>query len=424
MVEPSRSRRQLLLELFTSYGSSLSRVFSWAIVSGLLYRHAGRDAFATFALVRATLGILNYVTLGLGPALLHRLPRSNDAAPVMATARQVAIGTLVVGLVLSAMTGIGADPLLSVGGVSATACTLLVGAAMTLRLVSDAAGAVLQSRGRLILDNLLLMLADATWVALLLAMATAGRQGIDIAGWTLFVANAALLVARLSFSGQWRRPRCSADPFLRRSLLRFGAAVTLTQLADFLYAPAAHLLIRWFVSPPTALADYSAATQIDAALLLVVAGIGTVLLPRAAMASAAGDLLRVRRMYLYATGFALSTLGAAAAVVLLIAPWLLHGWFDDPMPGTIAILPLVLVHTVVGGSSVAGRAVLIAMGRVRALTLSSLFAGLANVLLGATLVLVAGMGIRGIVVATVVVVVLRCAFWMPWYVLRATRTSS
>jgi O-antigen/teichoic acid export membrane protein len=424
MTEPAGTRRRLLFELLSSYGASATRVLSWAIVSGLLYRFAGRDAFATFALIRATLGILNYITLGVGPALLHRLPRSDDPAPVLAAGRQIASGALLFGLFLSATASAFANQLLSVGGVSATVCTLLLGAAMTLRLVSDAAGAVLQSRGRIVLDNLLLVLADVAWVMLLLALPIDRRGAIESAGWTLLVASTALLAARLVFSGQWRRPVTDPPPIVRRSLLRFGVAVTLTQLAEFLYAPAAHVLIRLFISPPSVLADYSAATQIDAALLLAVAGIGTVLLPRASIAAASGQLDRVRRMYLYATGFALATLGLAASLTWLLAPWLLRSWFGSDMPGTLSILPLVLVHTVLGGTAVAGRAVLIAMGRVRALTWSVLLAGGSNVLLGLAAVTLTDFGIRGIVVSTIVVVFARCGLWMPWYVLRRSRTSS
>lgn len=418
MTAPARTHRRLLLELLSSYGAAGTRVLCWAVVSGLLYRFAGRDAFATFALIRATLGILNYITLGLAPALLFQLPRSADPAPVLAAARQIATGTLVVGLALSALIGVVANPLLSVGGVPATSCAVLVGAAMTMRLVSDPAGAVLQSRGRIVLDNLLLMLADVAWVALLLALPTGQLGHIESAGWTLLIASAGLLVVRLASSRPWRHRHASGDPLVRRRLLRFGAAVTLAQLADFLYAPAAHILIRLFVSPPSVLADYSAATQIDAALLLVVAGVGTVLLPRASAAAALGHLDRVRRMYLYATAFAFSMLALAALLTWLLSPWLLPRWFGSTMPGTLAILPLVLVHTVLGGSSVAGRAVLIATGRVRALTWSVLLAGVANVSLGLAVVTLTDLGVRGIIISTILVVAVRCGLWLPWYVLR------
>jgi O-antigen/teichoic acid export membrane protein len=87
------------------------------------------------------------------------------------------------------------------------------------------------------------------------------------------------------------------------------------------------------------------------------------------------------------------------------------------MPATRAILPLVLLHTVLGGSSGVGRSVLLATGRVRAFTASVFIAGAANLVLGYALVRFAGWGLYGIVLATVIVVTARCVIWMPWYVL-------
>jgi multidrug resistance protein, MATE family len=43
----------------------------------------------------------------------------------------------------------------------------------------------------------------------------------------------------------------------------------------------------------------------------------------------------------------------------------------------------------------------------------------ANVALALLFVLGFGWGLRGIVLATIVAVVARCAVWMPWYVLRS-----
>jgi hypothetical protein len=58
---------------------------------------------------------------------------------------------------------------------------------------------------------------------------------------------------------------------------------------------------------------------------------------------------------------------------------------------------------------------------VRAFTTSVLVAGVANVVLSAVFASICGLGLRGIVLGTIVVVVGRCAVWMPCYVLRALR---
>jgi Na+-driven multidrug efflux pump len=79
---------------------------------------------------------------------------------------------------------------------------------------------------------------------------------------------------------------------------------------------------------------------------------------------------------------------------------------------------MMLIHTVVGGSSAVGRSILLAIGKVRPFTLSVLIAGIANVVLSYLFVRYGGMGLPGIVLGTIVAVTARCAIWMPWYTLR------
>ena len=105
----------------------------------------------------------------------------------------------------------------------------------------------------------------------------------------------------------------------------------------------------------------------------------------------------------------------------MLSPWIFRLWFKDPMPGTQAILPLVLIHTIVGGSSAVGRSILLGMGKVRAFTIAVLLAGASNVLLSYIFVRYLHLGLKGIVLGTIVAVVGRCALWMPWYVLRSLR---
>ena len=56
-------------------------------------------------------------------------------------------------------------------------------------------------------------------------------------------------------------------------------------------------------------------------------------------------------------------------------------------------------------------------------TKTVLVAGTANVLLSYGFVRFFGMGLRGIVLGTIVAVVGRTAVWMPWYVLRTLRQA-
>jgi Na+-driven multidrug efflux pump len=88
------------------------------------------------------------------------------------------------------------------------------------------------------------------------------------------------------------------------------------------------------------------------------------------------------------------------------------------------ILPLVLVNTVIGGSSAVGRSILLGMGRVRIFSIAVIIAGVTNVLFSYIFVKYCHLGLKGIVLGTIVAVVARCLLWMPWYVLRTLRRGS
>jgi O-antigen/teichoic acid export membrane protein len=204
------------------------------------------------------------------------------------------------------------------------------------------------------------------------------------------------------------------------SLLSFGALVVLAQAADFLYAPTDYILINRLLDPED-VAAYAPAVQIDGGLLLLVTGLAAVLFPHAAVAHAGGDRAAVLAYYVRGTRASVGLLTVAALAVWAVSPWLFRIWLGQPMLATQAILPLVLVHTVIGGSAAVGRSVLLGMGKVGPFTAAVLVSGVANVGLSYCFVNFGGMGLNGIVLGTIIAAVGRAGVWMPWYTLRAIR---
>jgi O-antigen/teichoic acid export membrane protein len=200
-------------------------------------------------------------------------------------------------------------------------------------------------------------------------------------------------------------------------LLGTGALITVAQLADFLYAPTDNILINKLINP-TAVGIYAPAIQVDAGLLMLMTGVSSVLLPRAAIAHAGGKREKVRQYYVRGTLLSTAVLVLGAIGVYFLAPIVFKLWLNDPMPATQAILPLVLIHTVVGGSSAVGRSVLLGMGKVKPFTIAVLISGATNVVLSICFVWFFHLGLRGIIFGTIIAVVGRCLVWMPWYVLR------
>jgi membrane protein EpsK len=437
----SSSPQSLRGDLLAAYLAAGARVFAWAAVSRLVFGGGAHVAeFALLALIRSTIGVLNYTGVGLAPALVHfgSLVRHGASAAedrpqqlrrLYASALATALWLAMVGLLIACAYAIFFPHLHRVPtGLlrPASMAALLMAVGLVVRLMSDAPSAWLQSSGHFRLDNLLLAGAELFWVLLTAALLRAGATPLPAAALGFAVSSLALLLARRLAAGQDPELRSlsatPADPKLSRGILAFGALITLSQLADFLYAPINCILINRML-PAADLAAYTLALQVDAALLLLATGIGSAALPRAAALFAKADSPALRRLYWQLTLLTLLMVALAALAAWLLAPWWLPLWLKADMPAGRAILPWVLIHTVIGASGAAGRAILIAAGRARTLGLATLVAGAANVLLAFLLLRYTDLGLKGVALATIILVTARALAWMPWYVMRMTRTA-
>jgi len=455
-------------DLAAAYCATGAKVLSWAVVAGVAFRMHGVEVLAVLALARGTIGLLNYVTLGIGPAMVHMLARTNvpqKVVPVIEPTELPASTVLDYARPKLEKPVVHVDPFsqLYADGLKAGFLMWIVGAiliqmysayftsfhdvpkflqreqlsyfvvglgaGLLARLLGDVPGAVLQVRGKQALDQCLVALGDVAWVALLGLVLWVNDTGpptdfIATVGRCYFASGVLALILRVTAAAFYTKGILHATTSGRRmnQLLVYGSVLTFAQLADFLYAPTDMILINRLIHPD-AVAIYTPAVQIDAALLLGISGLATVLLPRAAVAYAAGNVQRLRHDYVRGTLVSAGLLLVGALLLWALSPWLLNVWFGDPMPATQAILPLVLVHTVVGGSSAVGRSILLGMGRVKPYAVVALIAGVSNVVLSYVFVRFFDMGLNGIVLGTIVVVVARCAVWMPWYTMRALGQS-
>ena len=470
MSSPAPSMRR---DVASAYAAVAARIGGLLLVSAAIYRGAGAEEFAVFNLIRATVGLLNYTGLGLGPAMVRMLAAAHrpSAAATVAESDPEFIADESGARVLAYATPSHADPLakpsvdvyaagevtallLGAAGLAfaivhakftpelyglttpqllaedAFHLSLGLGVAIVLRLVSEPLGAVLQVNGRVALDNTLLALTEVFAAGM---AAFAVRKGHNLTAVGYWYAVGAFFLLALRFVAARRaapnvlagsiwtaRPNLSLLLQNTKALLAFGVLVTLAQLADYLYSPTDYLLINWLLTLKD-VGDYAPAVQIDAGLLTLVTGLSAVVLPRAAVAHSGGNSEVVRRYYLKGTVASTALLLLAALAVWALSPWILKLWLGHDMPETRAILPLVLIHTVVGGSAAVGRSVLLGMGKVKPFTASVLIAGVANVVLSYVFVRYFGWGLRGIVLGTIIAVVARAGVWTPWYVMRTLR---
>lgn len=449
-------------DIASAYAAAVARIASWIIISAFVYRRSGADAFGMLALVRATLGLLNYTTIGLAPAMIHLLPRGarrSDRSKANATSPAGEIPLPLEGVGESVPRTLdharneepdGSVNRLYCNGIALAWAAAILGIALLLayevwfqrrhrnvplvspgelrillvamgigtilRLAGDPASALLQIRGRLTFDNAMLASAELLWTALVLLGAGTLRQ----VGLAFALSSALLFIARSAWGYRLTGivlPRMDQIRLsIMRSLLAFGIVVTLAQVADFLYAPTDYILIDRLLRPID-LATYAPAVQIDGGLLLLVAALASVILPRASLAHAAGDRAALKRYYLRGTAASAALLSAASLCVWFEAPAIFRIWLGNPMPLTQAILPFVLINTVIGGSSAIGRSILLGAGLVRPFAASVLIAGISNVICSYAFVRFGHAGLRGIVLGTSVAVFGRCIIWTPWYVM-------
>src|SRR5438270_54173 len=78
-TRPPPAATSMRRDLLSAYVASAARIGSWAIISAAVFRLLGPGPFAVMALVRGTIGLLNYTTLGLAPAMVHLLAAGDRA---------------------------------------------------------------------------------------------------------------------------------------------------------------------------------------------------------------------------------------------------------------------------------------------------------------------------------------------------------
>lgn len=418
----------LRADFLSAYVLTFCRVGAWAGVSALVFRGPNPSHFALLALLRGTITLVSYASLGLGPSMVRFLSRADaEKGPtpqvIMASGLRLSQRLLLAIVLLLGLTYLpnlqGIHRLSNDVVRAATHLGIFFVAGAILRLFSEPMSAAIQTRGRLAFDNYAVAACEIAWLSIVVIVRPWQVEAVGAAwlGSSLLLLILRILLSR-SAAPDLKLRTAGANWLVQRQLLRFGGMIALAYMADFLYAPTDYILISRFLGVEQ-ISDYAPAVQIDGALLLLIATPALVFYPHVAAAHATGNIKHVRRLYILGTLGSLLLLSLAAIASYLLAPFIFRVWLNDPMPGTMKILPLVLVHTVVGGSSAIGRSVLLGLGKTKAVTISVLVAGTANVVLSALFASTFKMGLPGIVLGTVVVVVARCAIWMPWYVLRS-----
>ncbi|HEV8608015.1 MAG TPA: hypothetical protein VGQ99_21950, partial [Tepidisphaeraceae bacterium] len=251
MAEQSSLRRDIV----SAYLASGAKIGSWVVVSAMVYRLGWHAQFGLLALIRGTLGILNYVSVGIVSALVrmiaetHSQPQEVTAATTgrvlsyYAPAKQSRVAVLYSNAITwTALFATIATFFLigyafffeefhrvpvSLSGWSVAYTVLFLGLGLLIRLISDAPGAVLQTTGRIAYDNRLLIEAELLWVVAtwgLFESKVWNQQIMVHAAMGFLIASLFLIIRRLiGASLAAGIPRIRLDETITRPLLRMGA---------------------------------------------------------------------------------------------------------------------------------------------------------------------------------------------------------
>ena len=74
-------------DVISAYAASFARMASWVIVSAIVYRNMGKGAFALLSFVRGTIGILNYASVALAPAMIRLLAEARAPKAVISVSQ-------------------------------------------------------------------------------------------------------------------------------------------------------------------------------------------------------------------------------------------------------------------------------------------------------------------------------------------------
>ena len=170
MTESSSTMRR---DICTAYVVTAARIGAWLVVSALVYRRLGPRAFALLTLVRSTVGLLGYTSLGLAPAMIAKLAEALGHSPsplhtkfsdprraIYSNGLALVLVLAVIGSLLGAAYAHWYPVLHRIPwGFSDDEARLMVyfmGFGVIARIVSDVPAAVLQTHGHIALDNLFL----------------------------------------------------------------------------------------------------------------------------------------------------------------------------------------------------------------------------------------------------------------------------
>lgn len=352
-------------------GSVIASGFGDANIRYVSARRGGNDQTGLLRAVRSTMGI--HVALGAAIALI---------AWIFAPAAAARIASSSVELRIECLWSLRIASLLILARAIETVCV------STQRAFERYGAAVRVS----VMARLLALAAAAV-----LPLANQGVIGIMIATAIFIVASLGLQLVQLKrllgANSLWP----SFDREATRALLGFGIFPWIQAVSGILFGQVDRLITGVYLGA-AAVASYALCAQMAQPIYGIAASSLHFLFPYLSTRSTADSIVPLRRAVVLAFAANLAVVAACAAILLALGMRLLTMWGGQTIAGAgSSVLPLLVWSTTAQALSVTGSYTMLALGRVRVVTLLNLSGGAAMLL--ATRWLLPKCGMHGMAMA-------------------------
>lgn len=406
MIPAAGEGHRLVAGSLAQQASQVTGLIAMLAIITVLARRLSLAELGVYGLLTSLVGYLLIVQNAAAGATVRKLAASRDsagAARALSSAAACYAGAGAITALILAGAGLALDPALGLGDELASEVRH---GGLLLAIVTVVGWPLTIYRDALRADGLLVRVA-VTEIAAVLAYA-ALVLGLALGGASLAVvigASGALpLLAGLGclLSARRRGYRVSAGAVNRhdaRDLLGLAGYLSLTEAAAAgIYA--ADRVILGVFSSATTVALFEGPVRAHNLVRSLNAAITVTALPTATRYHAGGDERRLRELLVRGVRYTLAMTVPLAIVGMVLAGPLLEVWLGERYRGGATAMTILMAHWLLNGCSGLLAAVLVAVGRARALARYALLIAGANLILA--LALAPSLGLEGVAIATAV----------------------
>jgi O-antigen/teichoic acid export membrane protein len=393
------------------------------IVTPYMLHHLGAEKYGIWLLAASLTFGSGYIALGnlaLPEAAIRFVAEARarrDAEAINEVMSTLTVFFFVLGLVLGGILA-GAAGLLAAVLVhnrllhdTATVVFLVVSAQVAVALPTSAFLALIEGTQHHGWYQVIFMGGEVLWTASAILAVHDGHGVVSLA--VLSVAFAGLQAVASYVVGRRLQPSLRLRPsFVKRvtlkRLLSYGLPFTALRFLGVVYAQMDRTIIAVALSA-AAVARYEVAYRVHSLAAVMLSVAPSAILPAAAYIGAAGDVDRLRRLYLRGTRYALAMALPVGLAAMIYARAIILAWVGPRYAGLTGVTRLFLVYPLLVAVHTIGVTMLLGLGRMReTVQLNALSVGVNLVV---SVALVGPLGIEGVVIGTLVGYLV---IWIPY----------